>query len=79
MAISVRPAASQARTASAIGADTATMTGTPMAAAFCTISIETRLLSMEDRESGAMTARPEIKLIATAAVTRSEIEPDHKG
>jgi hypothetical protein len=55
------------------------MTGTPMAAAFCTISIETRLLSMEDRKSGAMTARPEIKLIATAAVTRSEIEPDHKG
>jgi hypothetical protein len=43
-AISVIPAASQPRTASAVGADTATMMGVPMIAAFCTISIETRLV-----------------------------------
>jgi hypothetical protein len=33
------------RIARAVDAETATITGTPMAVAFCTISIETRLLS----------------------------------
>ena len=45
MATSVMPAASAVRTASAVGAETATITGAPIAAAFCTISTETRLVS----------------------------------
>ena len=44
-ATSVMPQASAMRTASAVGADTATMMGAPMAADFCTISTETRLVS----------------------------------
>ena len=44
-ATSVMPAASAVRTASAVGAETATMTGAPIIAAFCTISTETRLVS----------------------------------
>ena len=47
MATSVMPAASAVRTASAVGADTATTTGAPIAAAFCTISTETRLVSSD--------------------------------
>ena len=39
------PAASAVRTASAVGADTATISGAPIAAVFCTISTETRLVS----------------------------------
>ena len=45
MAASVMPAASAIRTASAVGAETATISGAPMAAVFCTISTETRLVS----------------------------------
>src|SRR5258707_979161 len=45
MAASVMPAASAIRTASAVGADTATISGAPNAAVFCTISTETRLVS----------------------------------
>ena len=45
MATSVMPAASAIRTASAVGAETATMTGAPMAAVFCTSSTDTRLVS----------------------------------
>ena len=45
IAASVMPAASAVRTASAVGAETATMTGAPIAAVFCTISTETRLVS----------------------------------
>src|SRR5579863_6737082 len=45
MAISVMPAASAIRTASAVGAETATITVAPIAAVFCTISMETRLVS----------------------------------
>src|SRR5579883_1917082 len=43
-ATSVMPAASAIRTASAVGAETATITGAPSVAAFCTISTETRLV-----------------------------------
>ena len=45
MAASVMPAASAVRTASAVGADTATISGAPIVAVFCTISTETRLVS----------------------------------
>jgi precorrin-3B methylase len=41
----VMPQASAMRSASAVGADTATMIGAPMTADFCTISTETRLVS----------------------------------
>src|SRR5258708_22853060 len=44
MAARVIPAASAMRTASAVGADTDTITGAPIAALFCTISTETRLV-----------------------------------
>ena len=43
MPTSVMPACSAMRTASAVGADTATTTGAPSIAAFCTISTEMRL------------------------------------
>ena len=45
IATSVMPAASAMRTASAVGAETATIIGAPIAADFCTISTETRLVS----------------------------------
>ena len=45
MATRVMPALSAIRTASAVGADTATITGAPIAADFCTISTDTRLVS----------------------------------
>ena len=45
IAASVMPAASAIRTASAVGAETATISGAPIAAVFCTISTETRLVS----------------------------------
>src|SRR5882757_1323611 len=44
MAASVIPAASAMRMASAVGAETETITDAPMAALFCTISTETRLV-----------------------------------
>ena len=44
MAASVIPAASAMRTASAVGAETDTITGAPIAALFCTISTDTRLV-----------------------------------
>ena len=45
IATSVMPAASAVRTASAVGAETATISGAPMTAVFCTISTDTRLVS----------------------------------
>ena len=45
MAASVMPAASAIRTASAVGAETATINGAPIEAVFCTISTDTRLVS----------------------------------
>src|SRR5712664_2045104 len=44
MAARVIPAASAIRTASAVGAETDTITGAPITALFCTISTETRLV-----------------------------------
>src|ERR1700730_15336344 len=44
MAASVIPALSAMRTASAVGAETDTITGAPIAALLCTISTETRLV-----------------------------------
>src|SRR5436305_9427987 len=44
MAASVIPAASAIRTASAVGAETDTITDAPSAALFCTISTDTRLV-----------------------------------
>ena len=43
--IRVMPASSAMRIASAVGAETATITRAPMIATFCTSSIETRLVS----------------------------------
>src|ERR1700691_6025356 len=44
-AASVIPAALAVRTASAVGAETATISGAPITAVFCTISTDTRLVS----------------------------------
>ncbi len=63
-AISVMPAASAVRTASAVGADTATMTGMPMAAAFWIISIDSRLVT---------TPKPPFRVRARARQAPSEL------
>ena len=57
MAASVIPAKSAVRTASAVGAETDTITGVPMAALFCTISTETRLVRRMIPSLAAMEAR----------------------
>jgi hypothetical protein len=57
MAASVMPAASAMRTASAVGAETDTITGAPMAALFCTISTETRLVRRMIPSFAAVDAR----------------------
>lgn len=56
MAARVMPAASAIRTASAVGAETATMTAAPIAAVFCTISTETLLVSSTMPSSVEITA-----------------------
>ncbi len=57
IAASVIPAASAMRTASAVGADTDTITGAPIAALFCTISTDTRLVGSIMPSLAAMAAR----------------------
>ena len=57
MAASVIPAASAIRTASAVGADTDTITGAPIAALFCTISTDTRLVRSIMPSFATMAAR----------------------
>ena len=56
-ATSVMPASSAVRMASAVGAETAMMTGAPIAAVFCTISTETRR-GDDDRAGRAVDAGP---------------------
>ena len=58
MLISLIPAASAMRTASAVGADTDTITGAPIAVLFCTISTDTRLVRSIMSSLAAMAARP---------------------
>ena len=62
---SVMPAASAVRTASAVGADTATISGTPSAAVFCTSSTETRLVSstMPDASGHALARERAAQLV----------------
>src|SRR5579864_6651996 len=55
-AIRVTPAASAVRTASAVGAEMAIRIGAPMAAVFCTISTETRLVSTTAPSRGTKSA-----------------------
>jgi len=49
MAASAIPAVSAIRTASGVGTETATSSGAPIAAAICTISTESRLVSSRQR------------------------------
>jgi hypothetical protein len=70
MAASVMPAASAVRTASAVGADTATMTGVPIAAVFCTISTETRLVSSTMPSAAGISA--------SASAPASLLTPDYR-
>src|SRR6202045_5428354 len=57
MATSVIPAFSAMRTASAVGAETDTIKGAPMAALFCTISTEMRLVRRMIPSFAAVDAR----------------------
>ena len=57
MLVSLIPVASAMRTASAVGADTDTITGAPIAAHFCTISTDTRLVRSIMPSLAAMASR----------------------
>src|SRR3984893_4173124 len=57
MAASVIPALSAMRPASAVGAETDTITGAPIAALFCTISTDTRLVRSMIPSLATMDAR----------------------
>jgi hypothetical protein len=64
------PALSQARTARAVGAETATIIGAPMQAVFWTISIETRLLNTRKPSCAAVPVRAKAPASLSSALCR---------